>query len=183
MTPLVGTAARKLLESGFRDVRNQGVLLRGVNTTPNELLELCFMLLDHGEDHAVLLLHVRHDPQRRALADVGRPRRRACSTRSSATCRGSRRRGWSATCRSSASAGSTCWRTTTARRASPTGRRTTAPGIEFDDPEALTRRYHYYDPIYTLPEEGQEWWRGEIARGLDELLADLAAQQGITIDA
>jgi lysine 2,3-aminomutase len=56
-------------------------------------------------------------------------------------------------------------------------------GIEFDDPEALTRRYHYYDPIYTLPEDGQEWWRGEIGRGLDELLADLAAQQGITIDA
>ena len=31
VTPLVGKAVRKLLEMGFRDVRNQGVLLRGVN--------------------------------------------------------------------------------------------------------------------------------------------------------
>jgi lysine 2,3-aminomutase len=32
-------------------------------------------------------------------------------------------------------------------------------GIESDDPEALTRHYPYYDPIYTLPEEGQAFWR------------------------
>jgi len=32
-------------------------------------------------------------------------------------------------------------------------------GIEYDDPEALRRRYPYYDPIYTLPESGQGWWR------------------------
>ncbi len=38
-------------------------------------------------------------------------------------------------------------------------------GIEFEDPEALTRQYEYYDPIYTLPEEGQEWWRRRCARG------------------
>jgi lysine 2,3-aminomutase len=56
-------------------------------------------------------------------------------------------------------------------------------GIEAEDPEALTRLYHYYDPIYTLPEEGQEWWRGEIAHGIDDLLADLAAQQGISVGA
>ena len=127
VTPLVGTAVRKLLDMGFRDVRNQGVLLRGVNTTPNQLLELCFTLLDHGEDPSLLLLHVRHDPERRALADCRWPRRRSCSTPSSATCRASPRRGSSATCRSSASAGCTCSTTTTARRASPTGGRTTAP--------------------------------------------------------
>ena len=34
---------------GFRDVRNQGVLLRGVNDTPKDLLELCFTLLDHAK--------------------------------------------------------------------------------------------------------------------------------------
>src|SRR5947209_8214342 len=49
ITPLVGKAVRKLLDMGFRDVRNQGVLLRGVNTTPADLLELCFMLLDHAK--------------------------------------------------------------------------------------------------------------------------------------
>jgi lysine 2,3-aminomutase len=47
VTPLVGRAVRNLLDMGYRDVRNQGVLLRGVNTTPNQILELCFMLLDH----------------------------------------------------------------------------------------------------------------------------------------
>ena len=52
-------------------MRNQGVLLRGVNATAKDLLELCFTLLDHAQDPAVLLLHVRHDPQLRALADVG----------------------------------------------------------------------------------------------------------------
>ena len=31
--------------------------------------------------------------------------------------------------------------------------------IEIDDPEALRRTYPYYDPIDTLPEEGQAWWR------------------------
>jgi hypothetical protein len=25
--------------------------------------------------------------------------------------------------------------------------------------DALGREYPYYDPIYTLPEEGQEYWR------------------------
>ena len=32
-------------------------------------------------------------------------------------------------------------------------------GIEANDPDALDRKYEYYDPIYTLPESGQEWWR------------------------
>ncbi len=37
-------------------------------------------------------------------------------------------------------------------------------GIEFDDPEALSREYVYFDPISTLPEEGQRWWRDQVAR-------------------
>lgn len=32
-------------------------------------------------------------------------------------------------------------------------------GIEANDLEALNRRYEYYDPVYTLPASGQEWWR------------------------
>ena len=31
-------------------------------------------------------------------------------------------------------------------------------GIELEDPEALDRRYPYYDPISTLSETGQKWW-------------------------
>ena len=30
--------------------------------------------------------------------------------------------------------------------------------IEAADTEALSRDYVYYDPIYTLPESGQQWW-------------------------
>jgi lysine 2,3-aminomutase len=37
-------------------------------------------------------------------------------------------------------------------------------GIEYDDPEALSREYPYYDPIYTLPEEGQRYWREFMAK-------------------
>ena len=50
-------------------------------------------------------------------------------------------------------------------------------------PEALTRQYHYYDPIYTLPEDGQEWWRAKMREGLDDLLAELATEQGIEVGA
>lgn len=49
VTPLVARAVRYLLEFGFRDIRNQGVLLRGVNATPEDLLELCFALIDHAK--------------------------------------------------------------------------------------------------------------------------------------
>ena len=31
-------------------------------------------------------------------------------------------------------------------------------GIELEDPEALDRRYPYYDPISTLGEAGKKWW-------------------------
>jgi lysine 2,3-aminomutase len=30
--------------------------------------------------------------------------------------------------------------------------------IEATDADALTRTYEYYDPIHTLPPEGQAWW-------------------------
>ncbi|HET7741431.1 MAG TPA: lysine 2,3-aminomutase, partial [Mycobacterium sp.] len=49
VTPLVAEAARALLGAGLRDVRNQGVLLRGTNASTKDLLELCFMLLDHAK--------------------------------------------------------------------------------------------------------------------------------------
>jgi lysine 2,3-aminomutase len=44
VTPLVAQAARAMLDAGVRDVRNQGVLLHGVNTTQADLLDLCFAL-------------------------------------------------------------------------------------------------------------------------------------------
>jgi lysine 2,3-aminomutase len=44
VTPLVARAAHTALEVGVRDVRNQGVLMRGVNATAESLLDLCFAL-------------------------------------------------------------------------------------------------------------------------------------------
>src|SRR3954454_3790798 len=46
VTPLVAEAAKALLDTGIRDIRNQGVLMRGVNDTPDRLLDLCFAVLD-----------------------------------------------------------------------------------------------------------------------------------------
>jgi lysine 2,3-aminomutase len=48
ITPLVAEASRRLLEIGIRDVRNQGVLLRGVNASTTDLLDLSFALLDRA---------------------------------------------------------------------------------------------------------------------------------------
>ena len=44
LTPLVARATQTALEVGVRDVRNQGVLMRGVNATSADLLDLCFGL-------------------------------------------------------------------------------------------------------------------------------------------
>src|SRR4051812_49823298 len=46
VTPLVAEAAKAMLTAGVRDVRNQGVLLKGVNATAGQLLDLCFALQD-----------------------------------------------------------------------------------------------------------------------------------------
>src|SRR5262249_18228615 len=48
ITPLVAEAARALLDAGVRDVRNQGVLLAGVNDSVAALLDLCFALQDEA---------------------------------------------------------------------------------------------------------------------------------------
>jgi lysine 2,3-aminomutase len=37
--------------------------------------------------------------------------------------------------------------------------------LEAADEGALLRRYEYYDPVYLLPESGQEWWRGQQTSG------------------
>ena len=37
--------------------------------------------------------------------------------------------------------------------------------LESDDDSALAKRHEYYDPIYTLPESGQAYWRAYRARG------------------
>jgi lysine 2,3-aminomutase len=176
VTPLVGRATKVFLDAGFRDVRNQGVLLRGVNTTPQQLLELCFMLLDHAKilpyyfyicdmipnaEHWRTAVWEVQDLQHsimgylpgfatpRMVVDVPFVGKRWTHQVTDYD----RVRGISSWTKN--------YRT----------------GIESEDPESFTRRYHYYDPISTLPEEGQAWWREQVAQGVDELIAELQPQR------
>ncbi len=158
VTPLLGRATRKLLDMGFRDVRNQGVLLRGVNSTSKDLLDLCFMLLDHAKvmpyyfymcdmipnsEHWRLSVseaqQLQHDimgylpgfATPRVVCDVPFVGKRWIHQLAEYD----REKGIS------------YWT------------KNYLNGIEWDDPEALTRKYEYFDPIYLLPESGQQWWR------------------------
>ena len=162
LTPLVGKAARKLLDMGFRDVRNQGVLLRGVNDSTNALLELCFTLQDHAKilpyyfymcdmipnsEHWRVSLaraqQLQHDlmgylpgfATPRIVCDVPFVGKRWVHQ----VAEYDREKGISYWTKN--------YRT----------------GIEANDDEALTRRYEYYDPIDSLPESGQAWWRAQKA--------------------
>jgi lysine 2,3-aminomutase len=163
LTPLVAKAVTRLLDMGFRDVRNQGVLMRGVNSSSEALLDLCFTLLDHARimpyyfymgdmipnaEHWRLAVHeaqqLQHDIMG-YLPGFATPRV-ACDV----PFVGKR---WIHQVQDyDREKGISCWT------------KNYRTGIEADDPEALTRRYEYYDPIYTLPEAGQSWWRGQSAR-------------------
>jgi lysine 2,3-aminomutase len=168
VTPLVARAVGKLLDMGYRDVRNQGVLLRGVNTTPEALLELCFTLLDHGKvmpyyfymcdmipnsEHWRTSLGEAQDLQYALLGYLpgfATPRV-VCDV----PFVGKR---WVHMAKNYDRAlGISSWT------------KNYRTGIEFDDPDALSREYPYYDPVYTLPEEGQEYWREFVRKGRREL--------------
>ena len=157
VTPLVARAARAMLECGVRDVRNQGVLMRGVNDSPDALLDLCFALLDeanitpyyfylcdmipnaeHWRVSVAQAQHLQHAilgylpgfATPRIVCDVPFVGKRwVHQVAAYDTVRGIS--SWQKTYRT---------------------------GIEADDPDALTRHYSYYDPIDTLPAEGRAWW-------------------------
>ena len=172
VTPLVAAAARAMLDTGIRDVRNQGVLLRGVNATQTDLLDLCFALQDEakilpyyfytcdmipGSEHwrtsiaeAQVLQHaiMGYLPgfaTPRIVCDVPYVGKRWVHQVEGYD----RVRGisyWTKNYRTS---------------------------VEHDDADALNRLYEYYDPIRTLPAEGRQWWRRQGAAPL--LAAGLAA--------
>ncbi|MDX6287269.1 MAG: lysine 2,3-aminomutase [Frankiales bacterium] len=157
VTPLVADAAKALLAAGVRDVRNQGVLLRGVNTTSEALLDLCFALQDEagilpyyfymcdmipGAEHWRIAVWEAQALQHaimgylpgfatpRIVCDVPYVGKRWVHQ----IAEYDRDRGISYWTKN--------YRT----------------GIEAGHPDALTRRYPYYDPIHTLPAAGQTWW-------------------------
>jgi len=161
ITPLVARAAGAMLETGIRDVRNQGVLLRGVNDSPAALLDLCFALLDGaqimpyyfymcdmipGSEHWRLTLSEAQFLQHQImgyLPGFATPRI-VCDVPYVG------KRWVDPVARYDAELGISY------------GTKNYRTAVEAADPLALGREYPYYDPIYMLPEQGQQWWR---ARG------------------
>jgi len=157
LTPLVARATATALEVGVRDVRNQGVLMRGVNATTTDLLDLCFALqgeagilpyyfymcdmIPNAEHWRVAVWQaqqLQHDimgylpgyATPRIVCDVPFVGKRWVHMVTAYD----RERGisyWTKNYRTS---------------------------IEADDVEALSKQYPYYDPIDGLPEAGRKWW-------------------------
>ena len=157
LTPLVASVVKKLLAMGYRDIRNQGVLMRGVNDSQQALLDLCFTLLNDtkvmpyyfymcdmipNSEHWRLPVHEAQALQHSMmgyLPGFATPRI-VCDV----PFVGKR---WVHQVEAYDRARGVSYWTKNYRT-----------GIEYDDPEALTRRYEYYDPIDTLPEAGQRYW-------------------------
>jgi len=165
VTPLVAKASRRLLAMGFRDVRNQGVLLRGVNDSQKTLLDLCFRLIDHAgitpyyfymcdmipnAEHWRLPVHraqqLQHDimgylpgfDTPRLLCDVPFVGKR-----------------WVHQVHSyDREKGISYWT------------KNYLTSIEMDTPEVLNKLYEYFDPIDTLPSSGQDYWRKAAREGV-----------------
>jgi lysine 2,3-aminomutase len=163
VTPLVALAAKTALEVGVRDVRNQGVLLRGVNATSEELLDLCFALqgeagilpyyfylcdmIPNAEHWRVSVAHaqtLQHDimgylpgyATPRIVCDVPFVGKRWVHMLTEYDrCNGI-----------------SYW---------TKNYRTSIEDSAVD--EVLAQRYPYYDPIDTLPEAGQKWWRKKVS--------------------
>ncbi|MFN8030395.1 MAG: lysine 2,3-aminomutase [Dermatophilaceae bacterium] len=178
VTPLVAEAAKAMLEAGVRDVRNQGVLMRGVNDTSVDLLDLCFALQDNAmitpyyfymcdmipfSEHWRLSLQEAQELQHailgylpgfatpRIVCDVPFVGKRWVHQEDSYD----RVRGMS------------FWR------------KNYRTSIEAEDVDALSREYVYYDPIYTLPADGQAWWReqGDALAAHDAAIARATASR------
>ncbi|MEU5875702.1 lysine 2,3-aminomutase [Glycomyces sp. NPDC047369] len=157
VTPTVARAAAAMLDAGVRDVRNQGVLMRGVNDTQADLLDLCFALQGEAnilpyyfymcdmipnaehwrtsvaqaqELQTAIMGYLPGYATPRIICDVPMVGKRWVHQLSEYD----RELGisyWTKNYRTS---------------------------LEADDPDALTRRYPFYDPIDTLPKAGQQWW-------------------------
>ena len=173
VTPLVAEASRAMLEAGVRDVRNQGVLMRGVNSSVGDLLDLSFRLLDGASI----------TPYYFYLCDMipGAEHWRTSVSQAQELQHGLM--GWLP---GFATPRIVCdvpyvgkrWVHQTAAydhvRGISEWTKNYRTGIELSDPEALKRQHPFYDPIDTLPPEGQEWW-AELAKAT---LVSQAAPRG-----
>jgi lysine 2,3-aminomutase len=158
ITPMVARASRAMLDAGLRDVRNQGVLLNGVNADPHALLDLCFGLLDGAQIMPYYFYMCDMIPfsehWRVSVADAQRLQHHImgylpgfATPRIVCDVPFVGKRWVHQLAEYDQELGISYW--TKNYRTS----------IEATDPEALDRRYEYYDPIHTLPASGQQWWR------------------------
>lgn len=164
VTPLVAKAARKLLEMGFRDVRNQGVLLRGVNDSQKALLDLCFKLADHASilpyyfymcDMIPNSEHWRVSVARAQELQAGIMGYLPGFATPRIVCDvpfvGKR---WVHQIHSYDQVkGISYWK------------KNYLTSIEAHTPEVIDKLYEYFDPIDTLPAEGQAYWATQIPHG------------------
>ncbi|KWX66500.1 KamA family radical SAM protein [Mycobacterium sp. NAZ190054] len=158
VTPLVAAAARGLLDAGLRDVRNQGVLMRGVNATTKDLLDLCFAL--QGEANILpyyfymcdMIPNAEHwrtslsQAQHLQLSIMGylpgfATPRVVCDVPYVG------KRWVHQVVRYDQNLGISYWS------------KNYRTGLEITDADALNRVYPYFDPIDSLPAFGQAWWR------------------------
>ncbi|MFC0438007.1 KamA family radical SAM protein [Kutzneria buriramensis] len=164
VTPLVAEAARTALDVGVRDVRNQGVLMRGVNNTAENLLDLCFALQGEANilpyyfymcdmipnaEHWRLAVWEAQELQHaimgylpgyatpRIVCDVPYVGKRWVHQLSEYD----------------RELGISYW---TKNYLTSVDRATSAVGADL-----LAQRYPYYDPIYTLDQAGQNWWANQ----------------------
>ena len=160
MTPLVREATRAMLDTGIRDVRNQGVILNGVNADPHALLDLCFALLDGAQIMPYYFYMCDMIPfsehWRVSVADAQRLQHAIMGYLPGLRDPADRLR-----------------RAVRRQALDPPARRLRHRArhllLDQELPHldrghrprgARPRTYEYYDPIHTLPAEGQEWWRG-----------------------
>ena len=161
VTPLLGKAAGKLLAMGFRDVRNQGVLLRGVNDSQKALLDLCFMLQDHARilPYYFYMCDVIPNSEhwRTSVAETQKLQhdimgylpgfatpRIVCDVPYVG------KRWVHQVAEYDQEKGISYWT------------KNYRTGIEENDAGALARKYEYSDPVYLLPESGQRFWRSQV---------------------
>jgi lysine 2,3-aminomutase len=162
ITPLTARAAQALLDAGISDVRNQGVLLRGVNDSVVQLLDLCFAMLDHASimpyyfylcdiipasEHWRISVAQAQSLQEgimgylpgfatpRVICDVPYAGKRWVNQWSD----------YDLVC------GISYWR------------KNYRTPLESSAADAVDRLYKYLDPVDSLPPEGQEWWRSRVA--------------------
>ncbi len=162
VTPLVARAAKAMLETGIRDVRNQGVLLRGVNDGTGALLDLCFALLDDAKIMPYYFYLCDMIPNaehwRLSLAEAQRLQHNImgylpgfATPRMVCDVPYVGKRWVHQAARYDTVRGISYW--TKNYRTS----------VELADDLALQREHEYYDPIYCLPSAGQDWWRERAA--------------------